>query len=236
MTPDWAITASTIFGMALGKTQRNLLLLAVVNGGLAAADCSLGEIDKPLAPVLPSYRISHEPTQSFILFNGPGPDSSYAVRRKLGDDPQTTLKANDFGHLRRIVQAWARAVVNWQGIPDLWTVMAGGVLPEANENNPFSQQERDEIANRLDEIKHYAGEQFELTAEQMRATEESLDYLKDAAERVGRKDWRVMFYGAFVSLGLEHAVSSGVVETMLRLAVQGLGHIFGAASPPMITA
>jgi hypothetical protein len=45
-----------------------------------------------------------------------------------------------------------------------------------------------------------------------------------------------MVYGTFVSLGLEHAVSSGVVEAMFRLAVHGLGHIFGAGGPPMLTA
>jgi hypothetical protein len=38
---------------------------------------------------------------------------------------------------------------------------------------------------------------------------------------------------SILSSGLDHAVQPGVVETAFRL---GLGHIFGAGGPPMITA
>jgi hypothetical protein len=78
--------------------------------------------------------------------------------------------------------------------------------------------------------------QFELPDEQIAAIGQAVEELKAASTRVGRKDWKLMFYGAFVSLGLAQAVSSGVVEAMFRLAVEGLGHIFGAGGPPMITA
>jgi hypothetical protein len=64
---------------------------------------------------------------------------------------------------------------------------------------------------------------------------QAVEELKEASERVGRKDWKLMFYGAFVSLGLAQALSSGVVDVVFRLAVEGLSHIFGAGGTPMIT-
>jgi hypothetical protein len=81
----------------------------------------------------------------------------------------------------------------------------------------------------------YVREKFELSGDQVAAIGQTVDELKEASKRVGRKDWKLMFYGAFVSLGLAQVVSTGVVDVAFRLAVEGLGHIFGAGGPPMIT-
>lgn len=53
---------------------------------------------------------------------------------------------------------------------------------------PFTPDEQDEIARHLDEVKRLAREQFELTIDQLQAFDEKADEIKEASERLGRKD------------------------------------------------
>ena len=86
-----------------------------------------------------------------------------------------------------------------------------------------------EIANQLDGIKHQVREGFQLTFEQLSAVNERLDEAKRASERLGRKDWLLMFYGAIVSTAVTDAVPPGAVQTVLTMVIHGIAHIFGTA-------
>jgi hypothetical protein len=128
---------------------------------------------------------------------------------------------------------WGEAVADWADTPDLWAVDADQ-MPDAANNSLFTKAEQDEIAYWLTGVTVYARESLELSESQL-AIDNAVDELKDASTRIGRKDWRLMFIGAFVTLGLEHVLEPGVVETLMRLATQGLAGVFGAHVPPMIT-
>ena len=45
---------------------------------------------------------------------------------------------------------------------DFWAALETATLPDAVDNSPFIQAERDEIAKRLDEIHDFVREKFEL--------------------------------------------------------------------------
>ena len=230
--------------MALTKAEGRELMKQFVAFGLTAADLSMRErIDAEANKLGPSYVVTHEPTSSEIIMTGPVPEGStsalrtgaWSGSRRLGTEPATTWRANNWTDALGYAGGWASEVAEWAVTPDVWALDTA-TLPDAADNSPFTQPERDEIAKQLDEITGYVREHFELRDDQLAALGQTVEELKEASERVGRKDWKLMFYGAFISLGLEHAVQSGVVEAMFRLAVQGLGHLFGAGSPPIITA
>jgi hypothetical protein len=182
------------------------------------------------------YTLDHKPTGSRFTIYGPYGDDTWRGHRQVGSDPGRKLRSRRWPDLLDAVQTWADKVSEWQQTPDLWS-MGAERMPEAGENSPFTAGEREEIALALADIKSYLRGNFGLAAEQMRAIEESLDYLNEAAEHTGRMDWRLLLYGTLVSVAVEHAVSSGVVQAMLTMAVHALGHIFGVTSlPPMITA
>jgi hypothetical protein len=231
---------STIFRMPLTKAERSALMTRFLEGGLKASDLNLREDRWEIAKMADRfhYRVKHEPTGSAFSFIGPV-SNSWSQFTWVGGDGSPAERVEDArdrsgGQLLEAAEDWARAVARWAATPDLWGLDTEP-LPEAADNSPFTQAEQAEIAKRLDEARDFAREQFELPDDEIAAIGQAVEELKEASERVGRKDWKLMLYGAFVSLGLEHAVSSGVVETLFRLAVQGLAHLFGAG-PPMITA
>jgi hypothetical protein len=225
--------------MALTKAERNDLMERLLRGGLhggvKAEDVKLRERDDLLtARLVPAYTIDHEPTGSEFFLTGPL-SGGWSGRMRAGTDPETPWKAENWAQMLAFAGKWAGEVAEWARTPDMWALDAAP-LPEAVDNSPFTQAERDEIAMRLDEIYDHLSELWDLRDHQAAAIGQTIEELKEASERVGRKDWKLMFYGAFVSVGLAQVVPSGVVEAVFRLAVQGLGHFFGAGGPPMITA
>lgn len=217
--------------MAPTRARSNELLETLVKGGLKAADCTFSLDDRWPA----SYEIRHHPTDSLIIWSAAEDVDRWRGSMQSGTDPGTNWRAENWPQLVSRVGTWARETAEWAITPDLWSLGAAA-LPDAPDNTPFTAEEQAEIAKRLDGIYDFVRRQFALPDDQLAAIGQAVEELKEASERVGRKDWKLMLYGAFVSLGLEHAVQTGVVETVFRLAVEGLGHIFGAGGLPMVTA
>jgi hypothetical protein len=231
MPPHYALR------MPLTRAEQNDLWVRLAKGGLNPADCVLSEDQNRVKPLFAAkYILDHKPTGSRLTIYGPYGDNTWRGHRQVGTDAMRRMRSRQWPDFLDAVQTWADKVAEWQQTPDLWA-MGAERLPEADENSPFTAGEREEIAKALADIKSYVRANFGLAAEQMRAIEESLDYLKEAAEHTGRKDWRLLLYGTLVSVAVERAVSSSVVQAMFTMAVHALGHIFGVASPPpMISA
>jgi hypothetical protein len=224
--------------MALTKAQGNSLMTRLTGEGLRAADLTMAEngefgLEGQTAPM---YTVKHEPTGSDFVLRGPVPPSGrWSGSLRSPDEDRTSWQAQNWAQVLTFAGKWAAEVVDWQQTPDLWALKAAP-MPDAADNGPFSQDERDGIAERLDEITRLVREQFALAGDQLAAIRQAVEELKEASTRVGRKDWRLIFYGTFVTYGLDHVLSSRVVETVFRLAAEGLGHIVGAGGTPMITA
>jgi hypothetical protein len=86
--------------------------------------------------------------------------------------------------------------------PDLWAELQreaellGAYSDDVTENTPFTADEQKEIAGRLQEFAEHARRTYSLSGAQMRVLDAKLDYLVNAARRLGRKDWRNVFIGA----------------------------------------
>ena len=126
-------------------------------------------------------------------------------------------------------------------MPDLWSMVTrqdlGSDLPgeQEVENTPFTAAEQAEIASHVDEIKQRLHENLELTTAQISGVEQKLDDLADASKRVGRKDWKIMLYGAAFGMIVNDAVPAHIVQGLITTVISGLGHIFGlAAMPPSL--
>jgi len=123
----------------------------------------------------------------------------------------------------------------WAELKRAPEILAAAQAAEAS-NAPFTPAEQADISRRLDEIKEFVRKKFELTSEQLSAIDERLDDIKEASERLGRKDWLMLFYGGLVSTFLADAVPSSVIQTVLATAVRGIALPFGFGDPPsMIT-
>lgn len=130
---------------------------------------------------------------------------------------------------------WLEAVRREHEAPDLWADLAGeGAHAVGVENTPFTPAEQVQISRVLRELSENVRANFELTAGQLAAIDERLTYLEDAAGRegIGRIDWRNIFVGAFVTLGLEAVLRSDVVRAAVMFGLHALVGLFGGDAMP----
>jgi hypothetical protein len=149
----------------------------------------------------------------------------------------------DWKELIARLSEWAGEVRYETEIPDFWAelgkvpqVLATAHTAEAS-NALFTPVEQAEISTRVDHVKNVVQrENPELTAEQMTAIEQTLDEVKEATTRVGRKDWAMLANGALLSLIVNDVVPAHVVQSVFNMLITGIGHLFGIGGiPPVIT-
>jgi len=143
--------------------------------------------------------------------------------------------------LSHIVQ-WAEEVAYVTETPDFWDGVPLPQVPDimaatdpfVGSNAPFTPDEQEEIARRLDEVGQLVLDQFDLTSEELVAISRRLDHAEEASKRLGRKDWLMLFYGAMVSTAMTDGVPPSVIQTVLTTVLHGIAHIFGFGGPPPI--
>ena len=95
----------------------------------------------------------------------------------------------------RRVSAWLEEVKRDLETPDLWAELQreakllGAGSNAVTENTPFTPEEQKEIARETKELAKYVRKIHLLSPAQMQVLDEKLEYLVDASDRLGRKDW-----------------------------------------------
>ena len=221
--------------MVLRKWQREEMFDLVEAAGLDPAAFALDEANG-------ENRLRHLLAGSNFTTRR-APDGAYTVRYVAGDGPLEDRDGLSWYRLKERVEAWLREVRTDLEMPDRWAelkqvaAVLGTAQSDGASNAPFTADEQAEISRQLDEIKNIVRANFELTSEQFAVIDKRLDEAKEASERVGRKDWVLIFYGAVMSTLMTDAVPPGVIQTVLATMVHGIAHIFGLGGPsPIITA
>lgn len=233
IAPNLDAGAHYSFAVELTKARRNEIYIAIAEGGLDPATCTLGTSDET------RFVITHGSTASWFACSDL-PLGRYATGTAdaslimaIGTDPGTYLpvtRPDDMiGHLKK----WAADVAEYERAPDLWDLgsavaaLREVAALEGGTNARFTADEQTEIAKRLTEIQDYVRDHFELTAGQISSIKEKLGELTEASRRVGRNDWVLMIEGAAVSLIVSAAVPQHlVVQAMLLVIARRLDHLF----------
>ena len=233
ITPNPDIGAHYPWTVELTKARRNEIYIAIAEGGLDPATCTLGTSDET------RFVITHESTASWFTCSDL-PLGRYATTAAdaslimaIGTDPGTYLPVIRPDDMIRHLKKWAADVAEYERALDLWELgSAAAALREVTaletgSNTRFTAYEQREIDKQLTGIQDYVSDHFELTADQISNIKERLSELAEASKRVGRNDWVLMVEGAAVSLIVNAAVPQHlVVQTMLLMIVHGLGHLF----------
>jgi hypothetical protein len=240
-----------IVDVAIKKAQLNALYELLNKYGIQPTLCSLETTDE-------SAVITYEPLNCSITVTHNPTDSNYAdvTARYLSEPfnkPRYIVLNNSvqWYALGRVVETWAVSITEYEkrkaaydakvaaeeAIPDLWALSrtasftSGETLPITN--LAFTQAERDDIANGLRKILHEVKANDELTTENMACIEQHLTDLQEASERVGRKDWKMMFTGVITTMLVTDAIPPDVVQRIYATIITGLGHLFGIGGPPL---
>jgi hypothetical protein len=107
--------------------------------------------------------------------------------------------------------------------PDLWASVVGehalsDAASSTSDNRLFTLSERSLIAAQLEELESnvLAGQQFQ--AKQAEFIEGQFAYLKDASERLGRKDWLNIALGTLVTIIVSAAFAPDQAKALLGMA------------------
>jgi hypothetical protein len=85
----------------------------------------------------------------------------------------------------------------------------------------------------MGEVKAYVREAYELSSDQMGALEGRLDYLQEAASRMGRVDWRNAVAGVLLSTLVNAILPGDVARDTLLMLLRSVGHMFGHPMPEL---
>ena len=231
----------------LTRRQKNAVLEAIRSAGLDPLDFDWQEVASTVtqrgsgSPPFTVERLYHRPTEYWFCFdveNRRGWLWAIFTPGREGVRQRENVQDN-FAAVWSYFVDWLGRLKQEHDAPDLWAELENqrdlmiGEAPEEVENTPFTQQEKAQIASSLNEAKEYVRATRELTPAQYEAIDARLDYLVEAAERVGRIDWRNLLAGTFLSLVVQAVVPIEPVRDVLFVALRGLGAMFGSEPPEL---
>jgi len=120
-------------------------------------------------------------------------------------------------------EGWLNFVMNEISQPDLWAEIEkikefGDIEYEIESTmEQFTYQEVKQIETGIEEIRRYLLNEVNNDDEDSKIINEKLDYLIESSERMGKKDWANIFYGAMVSLSISLALDPGQGQAMFQL-------------------
>jgi hypothetical protein len=213
----------------LQKWQKNQIFEAIQGVGLDPREFDFNDADSEV-------RIKHKRSESYFTVGGNR--LPYVGRYVVGDAPAWPYEVYSWQTLMTRVSRWLEDVKRDFETPDMWAELQreaellGDVSNEAIENTRFTAEEQKEIAGRLQELADSAKRKYSLSAEQMRVLDAKINYLIDAAGRLGRSDWRGVFVGVMLTFVLASAFPPESVAKFVLTLLRAIGHLYGLPALP----
>jgi len=185
------------------KWKKNQMFEAIQGVGLDPRDF---EFEDSNAEV----RLKHKWSTSYFIIGGDA--GHYVGRAVVGDASDWPYELYYWETLMSRISTWLNEVKLDLATPDLWAELRGeaellaGASGGANGNAPFTLEEQKDIERRLREVEAHVRRTSTLPETEMEILKAKIDYLVDAAGRLGRIDWRNVFVGAIVGYILTAAL------------------------------
>jgi hypothetical protein len=185
--------------------------------------------------------ITHQPTESTFEIE---PDNEVFYLKSTIEDSSENAYDDlpmDWDELLLKFGEWVDEVRIETDAPDLWDDILQGneffsdAPRREGVNTPFTTAERAQIAAQLNEIRAYVKEACTLSIEQTARMEAAFDEAEKASSRMGRKDWLLLFGGTLLSLVTSAIIPGSVVEQVLLMTAQNIGHMFGFPPYPLMS-
>jgi hypothetical protein len=204
------------------KRHRNDIIGAIQTSGLDPRQFDLKDSGT-------EARWKHKYSASCFIIGGRA--GHYVGQYVEGDSPIAwPYEVYSWDALMERVKTWLHSVKCDLDTPDLWaelqreTKLLGVASNELIENRPFTTNEQKEIAERLDKLAKDMNDVLSLSKAQTQALNEGLKFLVDAAGRVGRKDWFILFMGVILPLIVSAAL--GPVHSTLVTFLRAVGLLY----------
>lgn len=220
------------------RSQANAVFEAIRSRGLDPSDFEWTEMAYH-APERTIPVLVHRPTgyhyefDSFHYETFTDAGTEYIARFSPGhSDMVEESSVHGWEGLLSVVGEWLVYLKREIEAPNFWAAVSEEKkLIEASsqeeENRPFNQDELRYIGQQLTEIKEFLFKTQELSESHKQFVTDRLDYLADAAGRVGRVDWKNQLVGVLLGIAMQTALTSDATRELFRFAWTALGQLFG---------
>jgi hypothetical protein len=169
-------------------------------------------------------------------------DSYFAIRRQsgyyvgesvVGDGLTWPYQPRSWQAVMRQFETWLSEVKRDLETPDLWAELHSQARllkigsGDLAENTPFTPAEREEMASQLGEVANNIKTGYSLSEPQMRVLNEKVDYLVDAAGRLGRTDWRGVFIATALSFVFSVSLPPETARHIFFTLLQAIAYHYG---------
>ncbi len=219
------------------KSQANQVLEIIKKFGLIPAEFKWFEKTTKLnstKDVVSS--LVHLPTGYYFLFEYDRDGKHWSEYSPGGSVAVVTLKYTaSWGVQLGNVIDWAQSLKREVESPNLWDAISQErrILEVVNEpifyNELFNVEEQKKINANLEEIKQYLLTTTDLSKEQVQLVDKQFDYFKNSLQRIGRKDWLMMFTGFLVSKILTLGLQSDTAKELFRFTSNALSWLIAKA-------
>lgn len=184
------------------------------------------------------FVIKHKSSPSCFTICSEGGD--YTATYVVGDGIEWPISACGWQTILSRFSRWLKEVKSDLETPDLLAdlqreaKLLDATFADATENTPFTLAEQNEIKARLRALAEHAQRTYSLSAAQMQALDAKLDYLVEAARRVGRKDWLILFSGVIFSYILTALLPPEAAYDLFLMFLRTIGHFHGFSDLPLL--
>jgi len=224
---------------ALLKSQKNKLFQLVLAHGLDAADFAWEHaLDKVTSPFQHGERLVHRPS-GYWFFVGKNRQGRYYWFSLDAHEIEARLPEASPGYIELMFGSWLSYLKREYEAPDLWgavkkqeQVLKAASATDANRNTPFSESELAHIRTQLKSLEQFLFQQAELSGSHRAIVIQRLNYIGEAASRVGRIDWLNLALGVLTNVIVAVALNPQAARELLRLFAVGVHALFGG--PPAL--
>lgn len=221
----------------LRKTEQNQIFDLIVGNGLNPADFCWGEKTTREGDGMYTYEVrasvlTHRATGYYFLFGDYNVEFSPGQRRKV--DWERGIQA--FVLKQSICEKWIRELKKEIAAPDLWeTVLQNSEFRELtdvlqSENTGFTHAEQKYISDQLRGISDSVLTSVELQSEQRQLIEAQIRYTEEAANRLGRIDWKGVLVNTLFTIAVTAAFTPDTTRQLFHTAASAFMPLYQAVS------
>lgn len=176
-------------------------------------------------------RLVHKATDYFFIFGGAWVLYSPGQRTKTA----TEEHFNDWQAKQAYFTTWLRRLRMEIDVPDLWAIAAAeqeiieASQSEGLNNKNFTRHEKRLISAKLDQLKNAVIESQSLERDRAAFVEKQFQYLREASDRVGRKDWLNIAITTFIGIATSVLVDDEKRKWFLQAASEMFRWIWTSA-------
>ena len=175
-------------------------------------------------------QLQHRPSTAYFLFEvlkgehwcrySPGSQKAFEEHYPGPWSGQMDCVRQWLANLRRETDA----VDLWAGLSGNEVLLGSSVTDQAG-NEPFTVAERKHVATSLSEIRAYLISTQQINEESLRDIDARLQYLQDASDRLGKKDWLNVVFAVVANIVVGAALAPDAARNLLRLAGSALAWV-----------